>query len=168
MDMKLIKKLVTPTIMMGWALYYFIEIQGKNASAGLFIRPVFWIMLVLYLMILWMDTRDWRGEKRTQASAAQQATAEEKQAAQAKTAAEKADLRRTVICVGSAVAYVFLLPYLGFIISTVLFLFGLFCWLKAPNKLIAFVLALAVALGMYALFKIGLKVPLPTGLLGFI
>jgi len=168
MDIKLIKKLLTPTIMMGWALYYFLEIQGKKFSAGLFIRPVFWIMLALYLVILWMDIRDWREEKHNQAAAISQADEDEKLSMQAKAAAGKADLQRTIVCVSSAVAYVFLLPFLGFLISTIVFLFGLFCWLKAPNKPAAFILAAVVAVGMYALFKIGLKVPLPTGFLGFI
>ena len=166
MDIKLIKKLMTPTLMLGWALYYFVEIQGKPASAGLFIRPVFWVMLLLYIVIIWMDIRDWREQKRLQAS--ESVSEEERQASDAKEAAEKTDLRHTLICIAGALIYVILLPYLGFLISTALFLFVMFCWLKAPNKIAALILAVAVALGMYTLFKIGLKVPLPTGFLGFI
>lgn len=163
MDMKLIKKLTAPTLMMLWALYYFVEIQGKQASAGLFIRPVFWIMLALYILILWMDIRDWREQREKDVR-----PEEGKQAPEANAAEGKADLHRTVICIAGAVAYVILLPFLGFLISTALFLFIMFCWLKAPNKIAAFLLAAAVAAGMYLLFKTGLKVPLPTGFLGFI
>lgn len=166
MDTKLIKKLITPTLIMIWALYYFVEIQGKQASAGLFIRPVFWVMLALYILILWMDIRDWREQRRTREET--EVSEEERQAAETKAAAERADLRRTVVCVAGAVAYVVLMPFLGFLISTAAFLFVMFCWLKAPNKVAALFLAAAVAAGMYLLFKIGLKVPLPTGFLGFI
>lgn len=151
---------------MGWALYYFVEIQGKQASAGLFIRPVFWVMLVLYILILWMDIRDWREQRRTQEAA--EISEEEARALETKAAEERADLRRTGICIAGAIVYVLLLPVLGFLISTTAFLFAMFCWLKAPNKAAAFFLAAAVAAGMYLLFKTGLKVPLPTGFLGVI
>lgn len=165
MDIKLIKKLITPTIMMLWALYYFVEIQGKQASAGLFIRPVFWVMLALYVLILWMDVRDWK-EQRTQGKT--DLSEEEKQALEARAKEKRADLYRTAICIAGALAYVILFPVLGFFISTTLFLFIMFCWLKAPNKIAALILAATVAAGMYLLFKVGLKVPLPTGFLGFI
>ncbi|MBR6114233.1 MAG: tripartite tricarboxylate transporter TctB family protein [Oscillospiraceae bacterium] len=165
MAIKLLKRLVTPTLMMGWAIYYFIEICGKKASAGYFIKPIFWVMALLYCLIVFMDARDCRDEAEAEKTAD---SPEQRQAGEEKAAAQRADLKRTAICIGSAFAYIFILPYLGFILSTTLVLFGLFWWLGSGNKLLTFVYAAGVALGMYLLFKTGLKVPLLTGFLGFI
>ena len=167
MAMKLIRKLVTPTLMFAWALYYFIEISGKKASAGLFVKPVFWVMLVLYAVIVFMDVRDWRDEGKEEESKRKEETEEEKAARLAREVKEKEDLKRTLICIASGIVYVFLLPYLGFVLDTFLMLAGLFIWLKAPNKVAAVFLAAAVTAGRFLLFKMGLKVPLPKGFLGF-
>ena len=166
-SMKLLKKLITPTLIMGWSLYYFIEVSGKKEIAGIFVKPVFWIMAALYVLIVLMDARSCRDEEKAEAQAFASASEEEKAEIRKKRESSKKDVQRTLVCIGSAIAYILIQPYLGFVISTVLLLFGLFCWLKAPNKVLAFVLAAAVAGGMYALFKIGLKVPLPKGFLGF-
>ena len=164
---KLIRKLITPTLMFAWALYYFIEVSGKKASAGLFVKPVFWVMLLLYVVIVFMDVRDWRDEEKEAAVKQKEETEEEKAARLAKDLKEKEDLKRTLICLASGILYVFLLPYLGFVLDTFLMLGGLFIWLKAPNKVVALLVAAAVTAGMYLLFKVGLKVPLPKGFPGF-
>ena len=157
---KYLIKIITPLIMFAFALAYYIEILGKKASAGVFIKPIFWGMAVLFVIILLMDWRDIKD-----------AAAEEKnEEAEPETENNKIspDLIRTIICVAGSLVYIFSQKYLGFLISTTLFLFAMFCWLKAKNKLLTFVLAAVIAFGMYALFNIGLKVPLPTGFLGFI
>lgn len=167
MKARILKKLTTPTLIMAWSLYYFIEVSGKPHLAGVFIKPVFWIMVALYVLIVLMDIRDCKDEEKAEAESFASTSEEEKAEILAKEEAAKKDVQRTLVCVGSAVAYILIQPYLGFVLSTTLMLFGLFCWLKAPKKVLAFVLAAAVAVGMYALFKIGLKVPLPTGFIGF-
>jgi putative tricarboxylic transport membrane protein len=165
--LQLIKKFFVPTAILGWATYYYIEILGKKASAGYFIKPVFWILAVLYVVIIIMDVRELRASQKREQIEAQTDTEEVRAEKVAKRSEDNQDTIRTIICLGSSVVYIFLLPYLGFIIATTLFLFGLFWWLKAKNKLLAFVLAVVVTMGMYALFGLGLKVPLYTGFLGF-
>lgn len=165
--LQIVKKFFVPTAILGWATYYYIEILGKKASAGYFIKPVFWILAVLYVAIIFMDVRELRASQKREQIEAQTDTEEVRAEKAAKESEDNQDTIRTIICLGSSVVYIFLLPYLGFIIATTLFLFGLFWWLKAKNKLLAFVLAVVVTMGMYALFGLGLKVPLYTGFLGF-
>lgn len=165
--LQIMKKFFVPTAILGWATYYYIEILGKKASAGYFIKPVFWVLAVLYVAIIFMDVRELRANQKREETEAQTDTEEVRAEKAAKKLEDKQDTIRTLVCLGSSVVYIFLLPYLGFITATTLFLFGLFCWLKAKNKLLAFVLAVVVTMSMYALFGLGLKVPLYTGFLGF-
>ena len=170
----LVLKIFTPTLMFAWAIAYYVEILGKKASAGVFIRPVFWLMAVIYVIVVLMDIRDYKDAKKGSESVSpDDSTKENDSEIIAETnAPEKRekifspDLTRTIVCVLSSVAYIFAIKYIGFLVSTVLFLFGLFCWLKAENKILAFILAVVIAFGMYMLFKVGLKVPLPKGFIG--
>lgn len=150
---RLIKKIFIPTIIFAWSVCYYIEILGAKASAGYFVKPVFWILAVLYVIIMAKEFLAWKAEIPKEAAERENKQDEE--------------LMRTAICIGSAVIYLVVMPWLGFIISTVLLLFGLFCWLKAPNKIGAFVLAVAITAGIYALFNFGLKVPLYKGIINF-
>lgn len=158
---KYLLKIITPLVMFAFALAYYIEILGKKASAGVFIRPIFWGMAVLFVIILLMDWRDVK-------ESADEEKKEEKAESETENKKISPDLMRTIICVVGSVVYIFAQKYLGFLISTTIFLFAMFCWLKANNKILTFILAALIAFGMYALFNIGLKVPLPTGFLGFI
>lgn len=162
---RLVKKLLIPTIIFAWAVCYYIEVLGKKASAGYFIKPVFWIMAVLYIVIAAKDTRVWWKEEKeiTDHSEKPEQDADNGKAAKMKDA----EMARMMVCVGSAAVYLAVMPSLGFIVATIILLFGLFCWLKAPNRVGALVLAVLVTAGMYMLFKFGLKVPLYAGILGF-
>lgn len=162
---RLIKKLFIPTVILIWAVFYYIEILGKKASAGYFIKPVFWIMALLYAVIAAKEYKVWSDESKAikdDGSKADDNTADDKAA----TAKMDPELMRMMVCVGSAAAYLITMPFLGFIIATVLLLFGMFCWLKAPNKMGALLLAVLITAGMYILFRFGLKVPLYKGFLG--
>lgn len=161
---RLIKKLFIPTVIFAWAVCYYVEILGKKASAGYFIKPVFWIMAALYVIIAAKDTKIWLDDRK---KAEVRPKDMETKAAGSAGKTKDVELVQMAVCVGSAAVYLLVMPYLGFIIATVLILFGMFCWLKAPNKLGALALAVIVTAGMYALFKFGLKVPLYAGIFGF-
>lgn len=67
------------------------------------------------------------------------------------------------IVVGSLIFYMAFLEFLGYVATTILFIFVL---LKAVGKkswLLSIAIALLVSLGSYALFKVGLGVYLPKG-----
>lgn len=162
---RLVKKLFIPTIIFIWAACYYIEILGKKASAGYFIKPVFWIMAVLYVVITVKDTKAWWEERKETADPMEKA-AQDAGCVNVKKVKDE-ELARMAVCVGGAAVYLLAMPFLGFVITTILLLFGMFCWLKAPSRLGALILAVLVTAGIYALFKIGLKVPLYVGIFGF-
>lgn len=62
-------------------------------------------------------------------------------------------------------AYVFLLPVLGFMISTPLLIIGLSLFLKATNKIAVIVTGLAVTFALYYVFLKVLLIPLPQGII---
>jgi len=76
-------------------------------------------------------------------------------------------LRRLGIVLGATIAYVALLNVLGMVLGTVLFLIALMRVLDRCGWLLTLAVALATAGSIYFVFGRWLKVPLPTGVLGF-
>ncbi len=76
-------------------------------------------------------------------------------------------LRRLAIVVGVTVAFVALLNVTGMVIGTVLFLVVLMRYLDRCAWPLTLMVALATAAFIYLVFARWLRVPLPTGVLGF-
>ena len=76
-------------------------------------------------------------------------------------------LRRLALVLGATIAYVALLNVLGMVIGTVLFLIVLMRVLDRCGWLLTLSVALATAASIYFVFARWLKVPLPSGVLGF-
>jgi hypothetical protein len=76
-------------------------------------------------------------------------------------------LRRLGLVLGATVAYVALLNVLGMVVATVLFLVALMRVLDRCGWPLTLSVALATAGSIYLVFSRWLKVPLPTGMLGF-
>jgi len=159
----LLKKIALPTVVLIWAASYYIEVMGYSVKNHRMIQPLFWVMVVLYIVNGITDYREW---KREQAASAAESE-EEKEAASALKTIDKKQTARLVVLVSSMIAYVALLNTLGFIITTflftcgVLFVMGERTWYKLagiPAVLVAF---------LYVVFKLGLSIPLPAGFLPF-
>ena len=61
------------------------------------------------------------------------------------------------------IAYLILMGYLGYIISTVIFIIAALCYLRMKNKLVIIILALAMTIIIYYVFSKYLIVVLPMG-----
>jgi hypothetical protein len=60
----LVYKLILPTLIFMYALYYFIEVQGiSNPKERMLIHPVFWMMVVLFVIICVLEWRTWKAEQ---------------------------------------------------------------------------------------------------------
>jgi hypothetical protein len=68
---------------------------------------------------------------------------------------------------GGATAFVTLLPWLGMAVATVLFLVGVLRGLEGHSWPASVVIAMATAVVNWAVFTWWLRVPFPTGVLGF-
>jgi len=75
-------------------------------------------------------------------------------------------VRRMFVLLGLAVAYALLLPLLGFVSASALFLAVTILFLGYPHLWRAGALALSVAFAAFWLFSTVMKVPLPAGWLG--
>ena len=76
-------------------------------------------------------------------------------------------LRRLLFVLAATIAYVALLNLLGMVVATVLFLIVLMRVLDRCGWPLTLAVALATAGSIYVVFGRWLKVPLPTGVLGF-
>jgi hypothetical protein len=74
---------------------------------------------------------------------------------------------RFLSILGGGVAFVVLLPWLGMAVTTVLFLVGILKGLEDHSWPAALGIAVATAAVNWAVFTWWLRVPFPTGVLGF-
>jgi putative tricarboxylic transport membrane protein len=74
-------------------------------------------------------------------------------------------LRNLIVCIGSLLVFLFVLPFLGFLLSSILFLWVLFkqgySWIASLG------LSLLVTIIIFGIFSILLDVPLPKNFLGW-
>lgn len=71
---------------------------------------------------------------------------------------------RATVTLVLAIAYVFLMNFLGFYLSTVIFLFVVMTYLGQKKLWIRILVSLLVATAVYGLFHYFLKIPLPEGI----
>ena len=70
---------------------------------------------------------------------------------------------RLVITVLLVTAYVFVMPYLGFMVSSTIFLFAAFAYLWRRSALISVILTAGTLVAIYLIFRILFQVVLPRG-----
>ncbi|NLW25318.1 MAG: tripartite tricarboxylate transporter TctB family protein [Clostridia bacterium] len=88
----------------------------------------------------------------------------------AKTA-EKLDIRdpgiqRSIIALVATVIYLLLFKRLGFILDSILYLMFLMYLLKLRNYVQMVLVSIGVSVAVYFIFKVGLSITLPLGILG--
>jgi putative tricarboxylic transport membrane protein len=76
-------------------------------------------------------------------------------------------LVRFLAVLGGAAAFLVLMPWLGMAVTTVLFLFGILRLLEGHSWAASVGVALGIAVVNWAVFAWWLRVPFPTGVLGF-
>ena len=106
----LIKKLALPAIVLLWSAAYFIEVAGYSKKNQYLIKPVFIVMVILFVVNTFIDIREWRREQES-GKGASQISQEEKQV-----------LLKSLLVVVSMAVYVILMPHIGFIITTAVLL----------------------------------------------
>lgn len=76
----------------------------------------------------------------------------------------KAGFIRTVITLGISLLYLLAMQYLGFFLSTIIFLYVVMTYIGHEGKIVRAVSSLIVAAIIYGIFHYFLKIPLPEGL----
>jgi putative tricarboxylic transport membrane protein len=80
---------------------------------------------------------------------------------------EKTNWRAVFIVFASLFSYILLLNYLGFIITTILFVGTLLKIIEKKRWFLTMWVSLVIALGSYVVFKVWLQAELPEGIFGF-
>ena len=75
--------------------------------------------------------------------------------------------RKVLLALACLVFYLFALDFLGYIVTTFIFILSLFRWISAKKWTTSVLVALILSAGSYLLFKTGLGVSLPVGVIKF-
>lgn len=155
-----LKKMALPTIVMIWATTYFVECQGYGLKSRRLVTIVFFIMLGLYLINGFTDFLEVRRAMN------ERDEGQTKSADIDWAAIKQGPMMRTISLFVLLAAYVLLLEPLGFILTTPICSSGILLVMgeRKPVRLVLIPVVLVIAL--YVSFKIGLRIPLPVGILG--
>jgi len=74
---------------------------------------------------------------------------------------------RTSITVGISIAYLIVMQFIGFFVSTFIFLYVMIQYLGQKSLVTRLISSFAVSIIVYLIFKDFLKIPLPSGFLSF-
>lgn len=148
-----IHRIIVATSILILAVIYFFDVKDlKNPHDRLLISPVFWIMVILYPIIIWQEIREAK-----------------KTIHDSEEVEGDGDSYRLTKKVGffmiSVMIYLILLNYIGFIISTILFLPALMWILGTKSRLFPIIFSIIATGLLYLFFDILLGIPLPIGIL---
>lgn len=152
--------LIALLIIYGWSTWYFLSSDqlGQHEQTMAFIAPMYYVLLALGVLYLFKTLKIEKIEEGSAVPAEEQVPVWDR----ARTWLLKN--RRMIGFVVFLALYLFIMPKLGFIISTILYLAGTTIWLGNRNKLQIAVVSLAATLITYFLFEKFFLVKLPHGL----
>jgi hypothetical protein len=150
MMMQIAQRIGIPFVLLVVAAFYFLEVSRGRAQDMLLIKPVFYLMVLLFCINAATDLRDILKQK-------------EKTGEQGGDASFKAILPFAAL----AILFVAALPYAGFLIASLVFLFAALFLFKVENKAVLYLMPVCVSIGLYLLFERVFSVELPVGFLGF-
>lgn len=149
--MNFLKKITIPALAMAWCVYFITDAGLPSKKGNMFVWAVFALLVVIFAVEILNEFRRAQTEKR----AAQNSPTEKK---------DYSGLIRSGILFGATLAYIIAMPYLGFLISTFIYLFAMFLFLRAKNKIVVVVASVMLTGLMWFAFDYLLGVPLPKGI----
>ncbi len=154
-----LKKMIIPTIIMGWATVFLLEVLQYPPKNYILIRPVYFVMLAFYLVNAVLDFLGCRKDEKVHTPSCD-VTAPMKDRVVAFLKSDK-------IKIPSVFAFFLLaevlLNILGFFIVLPLFLFAVLRIAGVTNWKILVILSIIVTVVLYLIFQVGLNVALPYG-----
>jgi putative tricarboxylic transport membrane protein len=131
--------------MYGISVFFIVESTGLPDASAAFPQAVAWILVGLTTLYIVKGLLGKTKEERKR---------------------EETVARKFVLTAAASVAYVAMIQVTGYLLTTVVFLVGLFWALGYRRRFMAVIIALTVVIVVYAGFRLALGVPLPTGILG--
>jgi len=152
-----VHRIIAATLMLVFALIYLIDISAlENEQDTLMVNPVIWIMIVLYPIIIWQE---WRAEKKKRAE--KEDLAEDGEEPESSVGLS----RKVFLFMVLTFIYLILMNYIGFVISTILYMPVLMYVFGTKSKKLLITLPIVTALALFFLFNNLLGIPLPIGVL---
>lgn len=142
------KKTLLPLIMLVFAGIYFNEVRQLDALDQALIKPVFFFMVLLFMINTASDYRESK-DRQSNASALKKGNSQ---------------FRKILEYIALTAVYLMLMPYLGFMISSILFLAGALYRLNVRKTITLIALPVGLSVLLYFLFVHLFSVPLPTGI----
>jgi Ca2+/Na+ antiporter len=152
MILQIAQRIGIPFALLVMAALYFLEVREGKVQDLMLIRPVFYMMVVLFCINAATDLRDILRSRQ------EQEAADEK---------EKDSLKTILAFAGLAILLVAAMPFAGFLIASAVFICLVLLLFKVESKTVLFTMPVCVALALYALFEFVFGVELPAGFLGF-
>ena len=140
-----------PLVLLIFGGIYFFDARAKGVQADMLIRPVFYLMALLFCINAASDLRSILREKGRAGG----------------VAAGGDSLKKILLFALLTVLLVAILPFAGFVLSAMAFLYAALLLFKVDNKTLLYLMPVAVALALSLLFDQIFSVPLPKGFLGF-
>lgn len=149
---QIVQRIGIPFVLLFMATLYFFEVRGGKPQDLMLIKPVYYLMVVLFCINAVTDMRAILRERGKEA---------------AKAAREADSLKKILLFAALSILLVAALPFAGFLVAATLFIFGVLAIFKVETKAVLYAMPLAVTVSLYLLFEHVFGVELPTGLLGF-
>ena len=150
MMLQIVQRIGIPFILLLLGTAYFLEGMAGKPKDMMLIKPVFCLMVVLFCINAATDLRSILRNKNKDRAMDE----------------ENDSLKKIMPFAGMAILLVASLPFLGFLLSSLVFLFFVLLIFKVDNKAVLFVMPPVVSVSLYILFSSAFGVDLPVGFLG--
>ena len=136
------KHLLFATFTISVGLFFFISAQSMPSAASLFPQIISILIFILSALMVYSSTKAVPGTKKA-----------------------PVNVKRVVIYAALIAVYIAATDYVGYFITTPLFMIVSYLYLKATGFFKAFLISAAFSFFIYLLFVIFLNLPVPLGLL---
>lgn len=155
-----LKKMIIPTIIMGWATVFLLEVLQYPAKNYILIRPVYFVMLAFYLVNAVLDFLSCRKEEKVYIPSGNNDTTTKERIV---VVSMKSDKIKIPLVFAVFLLSALLLNILGFFIVLPLFLFTILRISGVTNWITLVLFSIIITIVLYLIFQVGLSIPLPHG-----
>lgn len=149
---KIIASLFVPSMVLILSIAYYMESLNVDHIDKLLIKPTCMLIVLFYIYFVYVECRRLRKDK--------------DQSEKLRRTNTKMPYKELAILAMTAL-YVLIIQYLGFVVTSVVFMACMLYLLNVRNKLVIACFSITSSALLYFAFKVVLMVPLPGGLLGF-
>ena len=158
-----LKKMALPTAVMVWAFTYYLECLNYKIKSRRMVSIVFFMMLGLHVINGVTDFLEVR--RAAKAKGADPASAEKTARSSFKELLTSSGVGRMVAIFAILIIYVLLLDPVGFILTTLVCSFLVMLVMGERKWYVLVFMPIALVIILYLVFNLGLRVPLPKGIL---